>query len=63
MTVEHRHLAGNAARQWLLIAERHIVLYCVKKSTSESVAILPQVWNSIVSVRLSVNILNVPGLS
>jgi len=36
-------LAGNAARQWLLIGISHAVLYCVKKSISESVAILPHI--------------------
>ena len=36
-------LASTAARQWLLIVERHAALYCLKKSMSESVAILPQV--------------------
>jgi len=44
VTVERRHLGGNLARQWLLTAERHVVLYCVKKSMGESVAILPQNW-------------------
>ena len=38
-------LVDNAARQWLLIAGRHVVLYCVW-SQSESVAMQPQVWNN-----------------
>jgi len=29
--------------QRLLIAERHVVLYCVKKNMCKSVAMLPQV--------------------
>jgi len=29
--------------QWLQITVRHVVSYCVKRSTSESVAVLPQV--------------------
>jgi len=36
-------VAGNAARQWPLIAEMHVVLHCVKKSMGESVAMVPQV--------------------
>jgi len=39
-------LAGNAmtTRQWLLIGERLVVLYCVKRSISQLVAKVPQVW-------------------
>jgi len=37
-------LAGNAAKQWLLIEVSHAVLYCVKISMSEAVAMPPQVW-------------------
>ena len=37
--------ADIAARQWLLIAVSHAVLYCVKRSQSESIAMQPQVWN------------------
>jgi len=32
------------SRQWLLIAELNVILYCVKKSIDESEAVLPQVW-------------------
>jgi len=38
-------LADNAARQCLLITVSHVVLYCVKRSQSESTAMQPQVWN------------------
>ena len=37
-------LEGNAGRQWLLVAARNVVLYCVKISMSGSVALLPRVW-------------------
>ena len=37
-------LVGNAVRQWLMIAVSHIVAYCVKRSMSESLTMLPQVW-------------------
>jgi len=36
-------LAGNAARQRLLIAVSHVHLYFVKRSMSESIAMLQQV--------------------
>jgi len=36
-------LAYSAARQWLLIAVSHVVLYCVKRSQNESIAMQPQV--------------------
>ena len=36
-------MASNAARQSLLLAVSHVVLYCVERSISESVVILPQV--------------------
>jgi len=35
--------AGNAARQWMMVAVSHVVLYCVKTSMSQSAAMLPQV--------------------
>jgi len=38
-------LADNAAGQWLLIAASHVVLYCVKRNQSESIAMQPHVWN------------------
>ena len=36
-------LSGNETRRWLLIAVRHVHLYFVKRSMSESVAMFP-VW-------------------
>jgi len=44
VNVERDILARNAARQWLLIAERHVPLYCGKEKHGESVAMLLQVW-------------------
>jgi len=46
-------LQGDAARQWLLITVRHLVLHCVKRSRGEAVAMLPlpQVWKIHYSVR------------
>jgi len=41
MTVERRHL-GNATKQWLLIAVRHVVLYGVKWSMSEKEVLMPR---------------------
>ena len=38
-------LADSAAGQWLLTAVSHVVLYCVKRRQSESIAMQPQVWN------------------
>jgi len=43
VTVERSHPADSAARQWLLMAVAHVVLFCMKRSMSESVAMLPQV--------------------
>ena len=37
-------LAGNATRQWLLMMVSHAVSCCMKRSLTESVAMLPQVW-------------------
>jgi len=44
-TVELRQyiLAGNSAKQWLLIAVSHAVLYWVKRSISEIAAMIRQV--------------------
>jgi len=36
-------LAGNAARQWLMIAVKHRSFILFEKSMSESVALLPKV--------------------
>jgi len=44
VTVERSYPADNAARQWLLMAVIHVVLYCMKRTMSNSVTMLPQVW-------------------
>jgi len=41
VTVGFRQLKGNVSRQWLVITVSH--LCCVKRSMSESVAMLPKV--------------------
>jgi len=46
VTVERRHLGWQVMQRDtdsdFLIEERHVVSYCVKKSTGESVVMLPQ---------------------
>jgi len=53
-------LADNAARQWLLIAVSHAVLYCVERSQSESIAMQPQVWNIHCWCSVKLSVTNVP---
>jgi len=45
VTVEHRHL-GRQCRETMTVDsdKPHIVLYCLERSISKSITVLPQIW-------------------